>query len=272
MIVNAQNIYFNYEESNTNVLNNFALTIKQGEFVTLLGKNGSGKTTFIRHLNVLLKLQQGSLFVCNLNVNKKEHTPIIRQKVGMVFQNPDNQFVSSIVEEDISFTLENYSVPQEKITELVIDALKKVSMQGFEKENIQNLSGGQKQRIAIAGVLVAHPKLLIFDESTSMLDDEGRKEVLHVMKSLHTQGMTIILITHRIDEAIHSNRIAIVDEGKVVAFDSVNTILQNKMLLEKCGIEVPISVRLYYDLADKGIQLKTCPVTLDELEEALCKL
>ena len=204
-VIEAENIRYTYQlaDHSINALNGLSMTIDEGEFVTILGHNGSGKSTLAKHFNVLLPLQQGKLTIAGLDAKNQSHLWQIRRKSGMIFQNPDNQFVSSMVEEDITFGLDNYDTPLAKIPEKIKQALRLVGMEGSEKKAIHMLSGGQKQRVALAGVLAINPDIIIFDEATAMLDPEGRHEVLDVIRQLHKgHYKTIIMISHYIEEAI----------------------------------------------------------------------
>lgn len=238
--------------------------------MTLLGRNGSGKSTFAKHLNVLLRLQQGELTVAELDVKDAKNTWQIRRTCGMVFQNPENQFVSSVVAEDVAFGLENYQVAPEAIDEQVAAALSAVGLAGFENHSPHLLSGGQKQRVAIAGVLALAPDIVVFDEATSMLDPAGRRDVLNTMRQLHAAGTTILAITHHVVEAVVADRVVLLDDGQVIADGPPREILSQLDLLAAAGLEPPLAVRVYHDLAEQGVQLPQCPLTPEELVAALC--
>lgn len=270
----AENLIHSYvfAGSKRRSLNDVSLTVKQGEFVAIVGKNGCGKTTLARHFNMLLPVQSGKLTVAGLNACDKNNIWAVRGTCGMVFQNPDNQFVSSLVEEDLSFGPRNFGVSEEEIPQRIQDALFTVGMSGFEKRSTHLLSGGQKQRIAIAGVLAVNPDILIFDEVTSMLDSKGRAEVLDTMRRLHSQGHTILMISHYIEECVFADRIVVMNDGKIAADDSPQTILTDIKLLHSAGLDVPMPVRIYYDLLAKGIKLSKCPLTNEELAGELCLL
>jgi energy-coupling factor transport system ATP-binding protein len=251
-------------------LNQISLDIQAGQWVTLLGRNGSGKSTFAKHLNVLLRLQQGELTVAGLDAGDEANTWQIRRACGMVFQNPENQFVSSVVGEDVAFGLENYQVTPEAIDEQVAAALAAVGLAGFENHSPHLLSGGQKQRVAIAGVLALAPNIIVFDEATSMLDPAGRRDVLTTMRQLHATGTTILAITHHVIEAVSADRVVLLDDGQVIADGPPRDILPRLDLLAAAGIEPPLAVRAYHDLAKHGVQLAECPLTPEELVAALC--
>ena len=252
-------------------LDGVSFTIKQGELVALLGHNGCGKTTLPRHLNALLPVQSGELTVAGLDARGSANLWKIRRACGMVFQNPDNQFVSSLVEEDIAFGLRNFGTPEKDIPEKVRRALESVGMGGYEKRSPQLLSGGQKQRIAIAGVLALDPDILIFDEATSMLDPEGRREVLETINRLHRQGHTILMISHYIEEAVYSDRVLLIHDGRILAQGKPREILTDPEQLRQAGLTPPMPVRAYHDLKAAGIVLARCPLTVEELVEDLCR-
>ena len=252
-------------------LDGVSFTIKQGELVALMGHNGCGKTTLARHLNALLPVQSGELTVAGLDARGSANLWKIRRACGMVFQNPDNQFVSSLVEEDIAFGLRNFGTPEKDIPEKVRRALESVGMGGYEKRSPQLLSGGQKQRIAIAGVLALDPDILIFDEATSMLDPEGRREVLETINRLHRQGHTILMISHYIEEAVYSDRVLLIHDGRILAQGKPREILTDPERLRQAGLTPPMPVRAYHDLKAAGIVLARCPLTVEELVEELCR-
>ena len=273
-MIQAQELTYSYrfEGSKYKTLDGLSVHIKHGELVAVLGHNGSGKTTFARHCNALLPMQGGRLTVAGLDARKEENLWQLRKNCGMVFQNPDNQFVSSVVEEDIAFGLRNFGTPEEEIPEKIAAALRTVGMEGFEKRSPHLLSGGQKQRIAIAGVLAMEPEILVLDEVTAMLDPEGRKEVLATVRKLHEQGKTIVMISHDIEEAVLADRVIMVHDGKVVDEGPPSEILTDMDVLRSAGMLPPMSVQLYYDLKAAGIKLELCPLTLDALVEELCRL
>ena len=264
---------YEYEDSQNRSLDGISLNIHAGELVAVLGRNGCGKTTFVKHINALLEVQGGELTVAGLDARSAVNTWKIRKNCGMVFQDPNNQFVSSVVEEDIAFGLENYDTPVDEISEKVARALAIVGMSGSEKKSPHMLSGGQKQRIAIAGVLAIEPDIIIFDEATAMLDPEGRQEVLSTIRKLHDEEhKTIIMITHYVEEAVIADRIVLFRDGKVLADDTPRKVLTDTKLLGSTGLTSPLAVSAYYDLKAAGVTLPTCPLTNEELVEALCQL
>lgn len=271
--ISGSNIRFAYEfDGELSVaLDNIDITIERGKLTAVLGHNGCGKSTLAKHFNALLRLQQGELTVCGINAAKDEDIWLLRRLCGMVFQNPDNQFVSPVIEEDIAFGLENYEVPRDEIPERVEKALLRVDMEGFGKRNPQMLSGGQKQRIALAGVLALEPEVIIFDEVTAMLDPVGRKEVLNVLDQLREQGKTLVMITHYVDEAVMADCIMLMSHGKLIASGTPREILTDPALLQKAGLVPPVPVRLYYDLKEAGINLARCPLTHEEFVEEVCR-
>jgi len=271
-IINGSGISFSFDIDGylSFALKNIGVEIAQGEMVAVFGQNGSGKSTLAKHFNGLLPLQKGELTVAGINVGDENEVWRLRRLCGMVFQNPDNQFVSSIIEEDVAFGLENYEVPRELIQSKVENALKSVDMQGYEKRSPHSLSGGQKQRVALAGVMALDPDIIIFDEVTSMLDPEGRDEILREIHRLNKEAnKTVVMITHYVEEAVAVDRIILMQEGKVLGSGTPHEILTDEKLMELAGIIPPIPIRIYNDLIAQGITLKTCPLTNEELVSAL---
>lgn len=274
-MIEGKNISHSYDfEGSTNLsLEDVSITVRRGELIALVGHNGSGKSTLAKHFNALLPLQKGSLSVAGMNAGEGANVWDIRRKCGMVFQNPDNQFVSSVVEEDIAFGLENYDTPAEQIPGKIAKALQTVGMPGFEERSPHLLSGGQKQRIALAGVFAVDPEIIIFDEATTMLDPEGRRELIHTIRSLHEQlNKTIVLITHYMEEAVIAERVYLLQEGRLIAQGPPRDILTDRELLARAGLLPPLPVQVYYDLKDAGILLEQCPLTGEELVEGLARL
>lgn len=254
------------------------IELKEGEWTAILGCNGCGKSTLVRLMNGLLPLQNGNLSVNGINAGNPANKWELCKICGMVFQNPDNQFVSSVLEEDIAFGLENAQVPEREVTSKVKAALELVGLEGYEKRSPSSLSGGQKQRAALAGVLALNPEILIFDETTSMLDPKGRREVLAEMKKLRDCGKTVVMITHDVEEAVLADQVILMgcpngqkDPNTVLAQGSVREILTDSRLLIQAGIVPSMAVRMYEDLKLAGIELNRCPLTKEELAEALCR-
>ena len=273
-MITAKDLTFSYDCSNSRrSLDNASIKVRKGELVAVLGHNGCGKSTLIKHFNALLEVQKGELTVAGLDAKDEANTVKLRRTVGMVFQNPDTQFVSSIVEEDVAFGLENYGVSYDEIPKRVSEALNAVGMKGYEKRSPSMLSGGQKQRVALAGVLAVEPDILVFDEVTSMLDPDGRRDVLSAIKCLHEEKRkTIVMITHYIDEAVFADRVYFMHNGKMLASGTPREMLTDLELLKSTGLTPPLPVRMYYDLMEKGIVLPFCPLTNEELTEAICRL
>lgn len=271
-IGNKISFTYDYSDKGDFALEEVSFEIDKGEFIAILGANGCGKSTLVKHLNAILSLQKGELTILNVDASKEENIWELRRLCGMVFQNPDNQFVSTIVEEDVAFGLENYDMPKEEIPQKVHDVLSLVGMDGFERRSPHTLSGGQKQRVAMAGVLATEPEIIVFDEATSMLDPKGRSEVMSYLKKLHTMGKTIIMITHYVEETVFADKIFVMKNGSILKSGRPCEILTDVTLLNEAKLVPPVSVRLYYDLLNSGIELKKCPSTNDELVEELCKL
>jgi len=273
-MIEAKNIKYSYDfdEGEYRSLNGVDFSVKKGELAVILGHNGCGKSTLMKHLNGLLELQEGKLTVNGIDASDPDEVWKLRRCVGIVFQNPDNQFVSSVVEEDVAFGLENYEVPRAEIKARVSAALKAVGMEGFEKRSPHMLSGGQKQRVALAGVLALDPEILIFDEATSMLDPQGRAEVLNMVKKLHEAGKTIVMVTHYVEEAVFADTVWFMHDGEMLAHGTPREMLTDLKLLAATGLDAPMSVRLYYDLLSEGIKLDYCPLTKEEAAEEICRL
>lgn len=276
-IIDAKNLKYSYPvmegEKPKDALRGVSVIVEKGQFVAVLGHNGSGKSTFAKHINVLLKAQEGTLFVVGLDASDEKNVWDIRRNAGMVFQNPDNQIVSTIVEEDVAFGPENLGVPQEEIQERVQEALGAVGMTGFEKRAPHMLSGGQKQRVAIAGVLAMHPDIVVFDEPTAMLDPQGRKEVMDTIKYLNKEeGKTIILITHYMEEASEADKVFVMTDGIITDEGIPREVFSHQEKLDEAGLMPPLATQVYQDLKKNGIDLGVCPVTLHELVDELCRL
>ena len=272
-MIQADNLTFSYDyvDAPSHALDGVTFSVNPGELVAILGHNGCGKSTLAKHLNALLPLQNGSLTVARMDAADPENQSELRRKVGMVFQNPDNQFVSTIIEEDVAFGLHNYDVPEDIIEEKVKAALHLVDMDGYEKRAPHSLSGGQKQRIALAGVLAMEPEILVFDEVTSMLDPEGQREVLSIIRRLHERGKTIVMITHDVEETLHADRIILMQDGKILAGGTPREILTDAGLLAQTSLRPPMPVQMYEELKAQEITLPDIPLTMEELTAELLK-
>ena len=253
-------------------LRDLSLTIEKGSFVAVIGQNGSGKSTLAKLINALLLPAEGTVFVNGYDTKDEAHLWDVRQSAGMVFQNPDNQIVSSVVEDDVAFGPENLGVAPAEIRKRVDDALEAVGMSAFKKNAPHLLSGGQKQRIAIAGAIAMRPQCIVFDEPTAMLDPKGRKEVMKIIHQLHDEGITCILITHFMEEAAQAERILILNNGEIYMDGTPREIFTDRDSLSALGLYVPMAVDLSYQLNDLGIHLPAGIVEEEELIDALCRL
>ncbi len=260
-------------ESILTALDEVNLDVKEGEFVAVLGHNGSGKSTLAKHLNVLLKPSGGTLWVNGKDTEDADNLWDIRQSTGMVFQNPDNQIIASVVEEDVAFGPENIGVPTTEIWKRVEKGLKSVGMIQYREHSPNRLSGGQKQRVAIAGVMAMEPKCIVLDEPTAMLDPNGRREVLEAVGQLNKEkGVTVILITHYMEEVIRADRVYVMDNGKVVMQGTPRAIFSQVDTLKSYRLDVPQITLLAYELRNAGVPVPEGILTRQELVEALCRL
>lgn len=272
-IIKLKNVYFKYgDEDSPLVIDNLSLEISEGEFICVLGKNGSGKSTLAKLLNGLLLPTSGEVEVYGMKTSDKSSLHEIRKSVGMVFQNPDNQMVATIVEDDIAFAPENVGIEREEIGKRIDFALKSTGMEKHRFSSGQKLSGGQKQRVAIAGVLAIKPNVLILDESTSMLDAKGRKEVMDVVRKLNKEGMTVISITHYMEEAVDATRVIVMSKGKIAKDGTPLEVFVDADELKLLGLDLPRATYIAEKLRSCGIPLRSGILTADELEEGLCKL
>jgi energy-coupling factor transport system ATP-binding protein len=271
--IKVAGVAYSYDKKKTWALAGIDLEIATGEFLCILGANGSGKSTLAKHLNGLLRPDVGEVLVGGSNTKDEGELWQIRRRVGMVFQNPDNQIVASVVEEDVAFGLENLGLPPQEIKTRVDWSLKLVGMQELRMRGPQFLSGGQKQRVSIAGIMAMQPECLVLDEPTAMLDPQGRKEVLETVKLLNKeQGITVVLITHNMEEAVLADRLIIMDQGKIVQAGPPAEIFQNRGKVKQVGLEVPVIVELAARLTEKGYRIPAGIMTIDEMVEALCGL
>ena len=268
-IIETKDLYFSYSDSedvNPVVLNGVNLSIEAGSFVAILGHNGSGKSTMAKHMNAINLPTGGKVFVGGLDTSDESLLLDIRRTVGMVFQNPDNQIVANVVEEDVAFAPENLGVPSDEIRRRVDDALKAVGMYQYREHAPHLLSGGQKQRIAIAGVIAMQPKCIVLDEPTAMLDPIGRADVIRTIKQFNRDsGMTVVLITHHMDEAAQADRLVVMAKGKVIADGAPKEVFQDVEGLKAVGLTVPHTTQLLWDLRQEGID-----VPLDALSDEEC--
>lgn len=276
-IIEIQGLHFSYKnedgEAAEEVLKGIDLTIKKGEFVAVLGHNGSGKSTLAKHINAILLPTEGKVTVDGIDTADEDKLFQLRQKAGMVFQNPDNQIVSSVVEEDVAFALENLGVPYEEMRRRVDESLKAVNMYEYRLHSPSQLSGGQKQRVAIAGVIAMQPECIILDEPTAMLDPQGRKEVMStIMRMNREQGITIVLITHYMDEAAKCGRVVVMDKGRVVLDDSPRKVFSHVEQVKEIGLDVPQVTELAWELRMAGYDIPDDIITEEECVSAIKKL
>ena len=276
-MIKCDNVSFKYraneEDEERYAVNGVNFEVEKGEFLVILGHNGSGKSTIAKHMNALLVPSEGTVIVDNLNTLDSNNLWEIRSVSGMVFQNPDNQLVATIVEEDVAFGPENLGVAPEEIRSRVDESLKKVGMYEYRRHAPHLLSGGQKQRVAIAGVLAMKPKCIIFDEPTAMLDPSGRKEVLKNIKEINKNyGITIVLITHYMDEAAQADRVIVMDSGKIILEGKPREVFSNVKRMKEIGLDVPQVTELCYELKNSGINIDTNILNVDEMVNAICQL
>ena len=275
-ILRTENLTFRYtteEGAAPTVLDGVSLSVRRGEFVAVLGHNGSGKSTLAKHFNAILLPTAGKVYVDGMDTCDEDHLLDIRRRVGMVFQNPDNQIVASVVEEDVAFGPENLGVPSAEIRERVDEALAAVGMTDYARHAPHLLSGGQKQRVAIAGVLAMRPECIVLDEPTAMLDPVGRKEVLDTVRRLNAEsGITVVLITHHMDEAAQAGRLIVMHDGHIMADGRPEQVFQNVDGLRSLGLEVPEPVALLYELRQNGVEVPLTALTVDDCAGALAKL
>lgn len=273
--IEIRHLAYSYPDEQANehvVFQDLSLDIEQGSFVAVLGHNGCGKSTLAKHLNAILLPEGGTVTVYGLDTKQEENLLAIRQQVGMVFQNPDNQIVSNVVEEDVAFALENLGVPSEEIRRRVDEALEAVGMAAYKKHAPHLLSGGQKQRVAIAGVLAMRPKTIVLDEPTAMLDPQGRQEVVSIVEKLsREQNITVILITHHMDEAICADRVIAMDDGKIIADGAPKDVFTKIDLLQSVGLTAPQTTLLLKALDDDGCALPLDALSVDDCAQALLR-
>ena len=274
-IIEVQDVsfkYTNYEEEEITALKDITFDVKKGEFVVVIGHNGSGKSTLAKHINAIVKPNQGVILVKGMDTQDEAKVWDIRQTAGMVFQNPDNQLVATIVEEDVAFGPENLAIPPGEIRSRVDDSLKKVDMADFAESAPHFLSGGQKQRVAIAGIIAMRPEIIILDEPTAMLDPAGRREVMDTIHYLNKhEGITIIHITHYMEEAINADRIIVMEAGRIVLEGSPREIFSKVDELKELGLDVPQITELGHELRKEGLDIPSGLLTAEEMVKALCR-
>ena len=269
-MIKATNLWFGYSEEREKALSGVDFHADKGEFIAVLGSNGCGKSTLAKHFNAILLPEQGTVEVEGMLTTEEERLFDIRQKVGMVFQNPDNQIVATIVEEDVAFALENMGVEPTEIRRRIDEAMEKTGVYKFKDKAPHHLSGGQKQRVAIAGIIAMRPDYIVLDEPTAMLDPEGRRKVLKTIKSLNKEyGITVILITHYMDEAAQADRIVVMSKGKVVKEGTPKEIFSQVELVKSLSLDVPQTSEIAYELTKLGHTLSTEAISIDECAQQL---
>ena len=268
-----KDLSFRYRAKGDYVLNNLNLAVEEGEFVAVIGHNGSGKSTLAKLMNGLLQPTQGEVCVGDYRTGDKQSLFEIRKRVGVVFQNPDNQLVASIVEDDVAFGAENIGLPREEIGERIEFALSAVGMEEYRHSTPARMSGGQKQRIAIAGVLAVRPEVLVLDESTAMLDPRGRREVMEVVERLNREnGMSVVLITHYMDEVAKADRVIVLSDGRIAMTGSPREVFSRGEELKTYGLSLPVPAQIAQKLREKGVPANGASLTAEELSEELCEL
>lgn len=280
-IINAIKLAYEYKrygedgqvEETIRAVDGVDLDVKKGDFVAILGHNGSGKSTLAKQLNALLVPTEGTLYVDGMDTKDPDKVWDIRQSAGMVFQNPDNQIIGSVVDEDVGFGPENMGIPTEEIWQRVEESLRSVGMWEYRHSSPNKLSGGQKQRVAIAGVVAMHPKCIVLDEPTAMLDPEGRKDVIRTVRALNmVEDVTVILITHYMEEVIYADKVIVMDDGKVVMQGTPKEIFSQVDTLKKYRLDVPQVTLLAHELKKAGLDLPAGILSIEELVDNLCQL
>ena len=273
-IIEVKNAAFEYSdgEKKKSVIKDMSVSFEKGSFTVILGHNGSGKSTLAKLLNGLYTPASGDVFVDGINTRDEKNEIEIKRRVGMVFQNPDNQLVASIVEDDVAFGPENLGLTPEETEKRVDDALKAVDMFEFKKKTPHHLSGGQKQRIAIAGVIAMMPECIVLDEPTAMLDPKGRKEIIESVERLNREkGITVILITHFMEEAQNADRVIVMDDGRIIADSTPKDVFSDIGLLKRAGLDVPQTTELLYLLKENGVNVKTQAISIEEAADEIIK-
>lgn len=280
-VIESKNVSFDYirRDENGNVegitraVDNVSMSVEQGDFIAILGHNGSGKSTFAKHLNAILHPTEGVVYVGGKDTRKDENIWDVRQTAGMVFQNPDNQIIGQVVEEDVGFGPENLGIPTKEIWERVEESLKAVGMYEYRKHSPNKLSGGQKQRVSIAGVIAMHPKCIVMDEPTAMLDPNGRKEVIRAARALNdVEKVTIILITHYMEEVIYADKVFVMDKGAIALSGAPKEVFSHVEELKELRLDVPQVTMLAYELKKQGLALPDGILTVDEFVAEMKKI
>lgn len=271
-IIEISNLHYTYPGDENESLKGVNLSIEKGSFVAVLGHNGSGKSTLAKHLNAILLPTEGKVLIDGMDTLDEDKTLAIRRKVGMVFQNPDNQIVANVVEEDVAFAPENLGVPSDEIRQRVDNALRQVDMYEFKLHAPHLLSGGQKQRVAIAGVIAMSPEVVVLDEPTAMLDPKGRREVIDtVTKLCREKGMTVVLITHHMSECIGADRLIVMSDGNITADGTPKQVFSDVELMRKEGLSVPVTTEILYELRKNGANVPLTALGIDECAEEIAK-
>ena len=274
-IIKVDNLIFEYtsDETTYRAIDDFNLDIKKGEFVAIIGHNGSGKSTLSKNLNAILVPTSGDINIKGMNTRDEKYLWDIRQTAGLVFQNPDNQIVATIVEEDVAFGCENLGIPPQEIRLRVDEALKNVDMYDLRERQPHLLSGGQKQRVAIAGIIAMRPECIIFDEATAMLDPSGRQEVMNTIKRLNKEyNITVLHITHFMEEAVEADRVIVMEKGKLALEGTPREVFSNVTRLKEIGLDVPYMTELAHLLKEDGLDIRDNILTVDEMVGELCQL
>lgn len=274
-IIRIENLEYDYiqeeEKPPLRAIKGVSLDIEKGSFTAIIGRNGSGKSTLAKNLNGLLLPTSGCIYVKDWKTEDAEHIWEVRQTAGMVFQNPDNQLVSSIVEDDVAFGPENIGLDPELIRVRVDSALEAVNMSSFRNKAPHLLSGGQKQRIAIAGVVAMKPECIIFDEPTAMLDPKGREEIMDIIEKLNSEGITVVLITHFMDEAVRADRVVVMNDGDILLDGSPEEVFQQDELIRSVNLDVPLAVEIANDLRKRGIDVPKDVITIERMVDYICQ-
>ncbi|MCB6992259.1 energy-coupling factor transporter ATPase [bacterium 210820-DFI.6.37] len=274
-MIRIENLVFDYmrdeDQEQVSAIKGVSLTVEKGSFTAVIGRNGSGKSTLAKNINALLLPSSGVVYVNGYDTAKEEYIWEVRQSAAMVFQNPDNQIVSSIVEDDVAFGPENLGIAPEEIRQRVDRSLKDVNMYQHRKKAPHLLSGGQKQRVAIAGAIAMRPECIVFDEPTAMLDPKGRGEVMSIIRELHEEGITVVLITHFMEEAAQADRIIIMDQGEIALDGTPRQVFSNVEAIRNMDLDVPLPVELCHRLRTRGIDIPETIINMEEMVEFLCQ-